>query len=273
MIEINHPKINRAYKYPMLFLITSLFQWTLQAQLSKPHDFKYGLIVNACTYDTNFTFDGSPSSSLIPKEGFILYDRPDGNPVGSLTEKPDPESRSEYRTSYVIQDTRGVFQYRSKPSVQRLGYEYNLLEYKDRQDGYVKIVDQNSTYWIPIEQINTTGYCVKTWIEYFKEHDNMQLFATGQGLSLRDAPSPKANRIMAFTGEDFLIQLIQETAEELNHPSRNNSYTKVKIIKRKAYDPYSQKNDTPENIEYEKIGWIKIVDDNGAPNILYTTIL
>ena len=142
-----------------------------------------------------------------------------------------------------------------------IGYEVWTLTYFDRVDGFLRIIDDNYNYWLDEKEIFQKGFKIETWQNFLLENvgELLGFYANEPGLYLRESPDTNSGIITILTGDLFEI-----------YPTTENfgSWTKVTVKKYREHPCRSNYND-PEIIELEFNGWIKIVDDNGHPNVWY----
>ena len=142
-----------------------------------------------------------------------------------------------------------------------IGYEVWTLTYFDRVDGFLRIIDDNHNYWLDENEIFQKGFKIETWQNFLLENSGELLgfYANEPGLYVRESPDKNSKIIVFLQGDLFEITPIAECIDGWN---------KVNVKKYRGHPCESNYND-PEIIELELNGWIKIVDDNGRPNVWY----
>ena len=76
-------------------------------------------------------------------------------------------------------------------------------------------------------------------------------------MRLRKEPNSNTEIIGSVRGDLFEIKLTNQTAGQ---------WCKVKITKYREHPCWTDLSEK-ENIEYKTEGWLKIIDDNGEPNL------
>ena len=76
---------------------------------------------------------------------------------------------------------------------------------------------------------------------------------------MRALPSTDSDLILTFNGDLFEIAPTEQA---------EGNWVKVKVIKYKEHPCLSELNQE-ELIEQKFEGWLKLVDDNGSPNVWY----
>ena len=192
---------------------------------------------------------------LSPKEGFTVYDSPNGKKTGTL--KMLPPSEKDSQTPYHIYFFTGKNSVEVQ-DIDSIGYDVFALEYADIQKGFVKI-DYNVKGWLKLEEIKASKFKTVNWLQYLQNKNATVLgyYANEPGLNLRANPSSDSEVIGGVRGDQFEIKLTNNCTGQ---------WCKVNIIKYREH-PCNTDLEETENIEYRTEGWMKIIDDNGKPNI------
>jgi hypothetical protein len=197
-----------------------------------------------------------------PKEGFEIYDGPNGELIGRLTRNVTQNTgdQSFYRIYFVDYLTK-TEQLIGLENFQEIGYEVWAITYKQINDDFVNLNIKNKNYWLKITDLQKVGFTLTNWQTFLSNNiDNLLgFYANDPGLNLREQPNLNSRIIRTLKGD---INQISPTKEHSGH------WTKVKVIFSKEH-PCGTDLTEKENIIEELEGWIKIVDDEGKPNVWY----
>lgn len=197
-----------------------------------------------------------------PKEGFAVFDKPNGNEIGILTRnaKSNTGRESGYRIYFVDNKTGAETRIDSK-DFKEVGYEVMRITYFERKDGFVRVINQSVDYWINEKEITDKNFRVIDWQQFFIEMSGrlMGFYANDPRLDLKSEPSYNSVTKATLHGDLFEIT-----------PQNNSkgNWTKVKIRKYREH-PCGTDLDDKDNIEYETDGWIEIINETGQPNLWY----
>jgi len=217
-----------------------------------------GLILPKNYNDNNFD---NYCCVFAPTNGFNLYDAPNGNIIGKVLQKQNPNlANTQQHVIALLNGNSYIFKNFNK-GLTEVGYELFAMSSFKVKDGFVKIFDKKSAYWLKISEIEKDDFKVSNWQDFLVENNDKLLgyYAKKPGLNLREAPSKNARVLKTLRGNLFEIRLQKEV---------KGYWNKVKVIK---YQEHPCKGDLTkeENIEYILNGWIKTVDDDGTPNVWY----
>lgn len=177
-----------------------------------------------------------------------LYDAPHGTNTGTLGKESLDDHRLMWREegpSLIIPP--GAFQ---KINMDLFG----LIVFQE-QDGFIKIFSKNGEQdvWISLIEVSQTQTIYRPWIKYMTG-TSAPLFALNYGMNVREQPDAKATKIVTAKGEKFNIEPTGRT---------NGLWAEV-IIKEYDNDYCSKRN-----LIKEYQGWMKILDNEGYPNIWF----
>ena len=232
----------------LLFLITQL---PVNAQVRQngliiPKDFNDELL--CCVY--------------LPKNGFTVYSKPNGNRIGtlSLQGKYSKEKNSDYNL-FIIDDEHKRDIVVDLDSLVEIGYEMLGLTFFERKKGFVRIADASVAYWIQEKDIAETNFKILDWQQFYFDMRNQLLgfYANEKGLDLKIEPSLNSKTIKTLKGDLFEITPTDQT---------KGNWTKVKVKKHKKHPCVSDFKEK-ENIEYEVDGWIEVIDTKGKPTLWF----
>lgn len=193
---------------------------------------------------------------LSPVEGFDVYDNPNGKSVGKL--KRDKAlnhlDRSLY-SIYLLTENRKI----EVAACHQVDYEIYALTFIELVDGYIKVIDTNKSYWLRLADIEKQGFKAVNWMDYLIKESGSVLgyYANDPGLRLRKGPGTDFEIITVLKDDVFEIKLTNQ---------KEGQWCKVKVVKYREHPCDSSLSET-ENLEYEIEGWIKLIDDQGLPNI------
>ena len=192
---------------------------------------------------------------LAPEKGFSVYDRPNGNLVGTLKRQVNKQDDQAVYKIFLVTGSK-------KMKVdQYLEIEYDLyaINYTDSVDGFIKVLDTLKSCWINVAELKQKGFRAVNWRSFMMSlgEKDAGFYANEPGLRLRKEPNTNSEVIGSVRGDLFEIKLTAEISGQWN---------KVKIIKYKQ-SPCETELSNEENIEYRSEGWLKIIDDRGEPNL------
>jgi len=197
-----------------------------------------------------------------PKNGFIIYDQPNGEIIGQLTKnvKQNVGDQSDYRI-YFIDNRKKIEIQIGLENFQEIDYEIWALTYSERQNGFVKLKIEKQNLWLKESDIKNAGFELIEWQTFLSNNANhfLGFYANDPGLNLRECPNTNSKIIKTLRGD---LNQISPTNEHIG------LWTKVKVIINKEH-PCGTDLTEEENVIEELEGWIKIVDDNGLPNVWY----
>lgn len=194
---------------------------------------------------------------LISKNGFNLYDDLNGKLVGVLRSRNARDAKtSKYATDFfllndiVVHDTE-LFT--------ALAWSWDAVLYTDSKDGFVRIFNHYGNLWLNKAELEKEGFKALPWMDFMTQEKEVIAYALEKpGMNLREKPDASANKLDSVLGDFFEITFTGET---------DGQWAKVKVTKNKnvrCFDDYSE-----EKIEYKKEGWMKVIDDNGEPNLSF----
>jgi len=218
---------------------------------------------NGLILPKNFHLDSFNSYCcvFVPKEGFSLYDAPNGNKIGQVIQKKESNlTLDEMFAIKLLNGNKPIYKNFNK-GLTEVGYDVFVMSSFKAKDGFVKIYDKKSAYWLKISEIEKAGFKVSNWQDFLVENNDKLLgyYANKPGLNLRESPSKNAKILKTLRGNLFEIKLL---------PQSQGNWNKVKVTKYQEH-PCKGNLTKEENIEYILEGWIKTVDDSGTPNVWY----
>tara|TARA_R110002074_G_scaffold147405_1_gene298077 strand:+ start:438 stop:1169 length:732 start_codon:yes stop_codon:yes gene_type:complete len=197
-----------------------------------------------------------------PKNGFTVYDQPNGEEIGRLIRNVDQNvnDQSFYQIYFVDLKTKKETKI-GLEHFQEIAYEIWAITYSEKRNGFVKIRYSNQDLWLKQSEIESVGFALVEWQSFLTDNvDNLLgYYANDLGLNLREKPKTASRIIRTLKGDTNQISPTNE---------HNGLWTKVKVIISKEH-PCGTDLTEEENIIEEVEGWIKIVDDNGLPNLWY----
>ncbi|WP_281321851.1 SH3 domain-containing protein [Flavobacterium aestivum] len=193
---------------------------------------------------------------LSPEQGFSVFDKPNGKVIGTLKRIGNikKDDQVPYKIYLVTGDKKiKVHNYRE------IGYELFAINYSDSIQGFVKILDTSKSYWLSVSEINKQGFKTVCWLDHLvmQSENVLGYYANDPGLRLRKEPNSNSEIIGSVRGDLFEIKLINKVIGQ---------WCKAKIIKYREH-PCNTELDEEENVEYKTEGWLKVIDDDGEPNL------
>ena len=198
-----------------------------------------------------------------PSEGFTAYNL-QKEKIGKLGKDND-----DTLDFYFIDDSSVKTGF--VPKYRRIEYELYALNYNIlHDDGFVEIEQHTTGIFRPnqydklsvlvkLEEIEKLGFKTVPWMQVLvKNVGYLGYYAGGQGLRLRTESSTDSDIILLAYGGLFAISLTGET---------DGNWARVTVTKYKKSEPCSLAED---DIEYTKEGWMKVLDDEGNPNLVWS---
>lgn len=191
----------------------------------------------------------------IPSKGFNVYGKPNGNLIGSISN--DSDSFSFYFTN---NKSKKKFELNLEDLYQ-VGYEIYSIPYFEKKDGFVRILSRKENYWLKEEELKSLSFEIVEWQRFLFENGNEVLgfYANEPGLNLREKPTTDSKIIMTLRTDN---QQIIPTNEH------KGLWTKVKVIITKEHVCMTDLSEEENFVEIVE-GWVKILDDGGAPNVYF----
>jgi len=197
-----------------------------------------------------------------PKEGFALFDKPNGEKIGILTSSAESYSGGQTTSEvFFLNNSSKKEKSIDMWSLFQIDYEIWAINYIERKNGFVRIIDTSLNFWVSENEIVEKKFVITEWQKFLIDNSGNVLgyYANDPGLFLRDKPSVEGKILKKLKGDLYEITPYNESV---------GLWTKVKIKKYKEHPCSSNLNET-ENVEFEIVGWIKIVDDSGVPNLWF----
>ena len=195
-----------------------------------------------------------------PSNGFTIYDQPNGEITGKLTRNAaqNTDNQSYYRI-YFVDDRNKTETQIELENFWQIGYEIWALTYNERQNGFVKLKIENQNLWLKESEVKNMKFELVEWQTFLSDNAGKVLgfYANEPGLNLREQPNTSSRIIKTLRGD---LHEISPTNEHIG------LWTKVKVIIMKEH-PCETELTEEENIEEILEGWIKILDDDGLPNV------
>ena len=197
-----------------------------------------------------------------PKLGFNVYEEPNGKIIGKLQRNVHSKNFTESENSLYLFDNEG----KSKTEIDlnklpEIGYEIWSINYVERNEGFVRIIDSTLNLWISEKEIQLAGFALTNWQTFILDNTDILLgfYANEPGINLMTEATRKSEKLKTLKGDNFDIR---PTGEE------KGNWNKVRVIKTKEH-PCGSDLTEEENYEYRIEGWIEMVDKDGNPNVWY----
>lgn len=193
---------------------------------------------------------------LSPEEGFSVYDSPNGKFIGKLKRIGDIKKDDQVPYNIYLQTGNKKIKV---DNYRQISYEIYAINYTDSIQGFVKVLDSSKSYWLNVSEIKNQGFKTVSWLEHLIKQSENELgyYANEPGLRLRKEPNSNSEIIGSVRGELFEIKLTNTNVGQ---------WCKVKITKYKEH-PCNTELSEDQNMEYNSEGWLKVIDDNGEPNL------
>jgi hypothetical protein len=222
------------------------------------YNLTFGQVVQSGLILPNSYEDEEICCIYAPTGGFTIYDQPNGKIIGVLTKNvaQNTGDQSYYRIYFVDNRNKTETQIELE-NFWQIGYEIWALTYSERQNGFVKLRIENQNLWIKESDLKNVGFTLVEWQTFLSDNAVLGFYAYEPGLNLREQPNTSSRIIKTLRGD---LHEISPTNEHIG------LWTKVKVIIMKEH-PCETELTEEENIEEILEGWIKIIDDNGLPNV------
>lgn len=205
----------------------------------------------------------------LPKDGFKIYDKPNGNYIGIFTRnvRTNVGDQARYSTYFVstlnkspVILARNLTSEFSEPLV-LVGYDEFVIRYFERKNGFVRVGNKAKQMWIDEQEINKKDFRLMEWQSFLKGANDV--WVIGSTLELKEKPSVQAKTIKKLDSNLFEINLTTETY---------GLWVKANVIKHTVHPcEFGCDYNDRRNIEYKLHGWIQIVNSNGLPNVYTNT--
>lgn len=188
--------------------------------------------------------------------GVSIYSNPKGNESGYF--EMSKYGTQTYGVRPVWRDESGIGLIIPESAQLEIDYEKSGLLVFESREGHVKIFDNNRQreQWLSLEDLREKGFEYLPWID-FMTNPNQWFLPYFYGMNLREAPNTSAPILVLAKGEQF----------EITPTGKVDGFWAEVIIE--EYD--SVYCESPHNLVKSYIGWIKILDDAGYPNIWFYT--
>jgi hypothetical protein len=197
-----------------------------------------------------------------PTEGFSVFNSPNGNNIGTLKRitESNKDDQAPYKIFFIDNATETEKQIELS-NFKQIGYEIWAITFFERNNGFVRIVESNVNFWLSEKEIEEKNFNVENWQDFLISNTGNLLgyYANDPGLSLRALPSKDSDIILTFKGDLFEITPTEQS---------EGNWVKVKVINYIEHPCVSGMNQD-ELIEEKFEGWIKLIDENGLPNVWY----
>ena len=197
-----------------------------------------------------------------PEEGFTVFNSPNGNEIGTLTRmtESNADDQAPYKIFFIHKSTETAKQIELS-NFKQIDYEIWAITYFERKNGFVRIVEGNVDFWLSENEIEEKNFKIENWKNFLISNTGSLLgyYANDPGLNLRVLPSKNSDLILTLKGDLFEITPTDQS---------EGNWVKVKVMKYKEHPCVSDLNQE-ELIEYKLEGWLKLVDENGSPNVWY----
>lgn len=233
-------------KYLYLLLI---FPFVLFGQT-----FKRGLILPSID---SLQYSEKYCCVLTPEEGFTVYDNPNGKVIGKIKREINKKNdQSPYSIFFISGKSKALI---DSENYKEINSEVFAINYIDIVDGYVKVFDSQKSNWLKIDEINKRGFKTINWLDYLIKESNNVLgyYANNPGLRIRKEPNANSDIIGSIRGDLYEIKLTGEVSGQ---------WCKVVVTKFKEH-PCRTELDDKKNLETISEGWIKVISDEGEPNL------
>ena len=235
----------------------TLAAFFLITQLSATSQVRQNGLIIPTDFNTEFS-----CCVFTPKNGFTVYNKPNGKSIGVLSTKAEYSTKSKFNDYlfYINHQLKKDIPIDVKNLVE-VGYEMFSLSFFERENGFVRIGDKSAEYWIKEKDITENNFKVLDWQQFYFDMKGKLLgfYANEKGLDLKATPSLNSKTLKTLSGDLFEITPTNKT---------KGNWTKVKVKKYKKH-PCVSDFEEKENIEYEIEGWIEVIDTKGKQTLWF----
>lgn len=206
--------------------------------------------------------------AYLPEGGLTLYAAPNGKAVSKLSRFCPVGKFSDGQLRMFVlplENENDCRQVTLSHLVHRSDETY-VIPFRQNIDGHVLLFDDEKLgpTWACVTDITAKHFNVVGWKDYLIARQ-LPAFAKGNGLNLRQSPYSDAARIIVVKGDAMQIWLTG-----YDEGMCEGAWCKV-TVKVFQENPCTTSAPESENLQKEYVGWIKLVDDNGQPNVYINT--
>jgi len=211
----------------------------------------------------------SKNTVYIPKEGFILYNKPQGEYTGRIS-KGMPHGNTAATASELDATIawRGI-----RPQHLDISYFFKTsddcfyIPFDRQEKGFVQIMDSPYPAWISVADIQKAGFKLVSWMDFYGTPEKMLTIPAGTTLPLRSSPYSDAHKILDLDDEHFTIRVIP--FEKQPEICCEGLFCYVEVIQYKQ-NPCKNRDYSKKNQVKIVRGWLKIIDETGKRLIIHS---
>ena len=199
--------------------------------------------------------------------GWAVYRHPTQTVWGNLTRFcPNAKYEDIAMRMFLIEENSNDCQHVTIEDLYHLSDETYVIPYFERENGYVRIFNEDkfSQIWVKESDITSQHFKIVDWISYFIESRHLPSHAIGDQ-SLRQGPYADAPVLTTVKGEEMEIVLIG-----YDDGYCEGNWCKVKVIVYKE-NPCTTTLPQKTNRINEYEGWMNFIDQSGLPTIYINT--
>jgi hypothetical protein len=193
--------------------------------------------------------------TYFPANGLKVYSRPNGYQIGYLLSVKDSDGSN--RVSFRAMASKPYFQL-EYTSITQVSYSNTVVVFFEESQGFLRIISKEKDYWVQENEVSTSNFLKLGWSQFLIEKSDHLIgyFPKNPGLNLRDSPSKEGKLFRTLIGDAYQISLTKIV---------KGLWVKVKVIKLKDQPSPCGDGSFDEKME----GWIKLLDDNLTPNVIF----
>lgn len=216
-----------------------------------------------------------PTNNVIylPKDGFVFYDKPNGEYAGRISRILPPNIQIPAnipKDLYATVSRRNI-----RPTVLDLSYFFKTKDncfyvpFDKQEAGFVRIMPSPLEAWVSVETIKQVGFKLTNWIDFYNIPDKTITIPPHKLLPLLMSPYLDANKIVDLDGKkNYIIKTIPFDSESKS--CCEGLFCYVEAIQYKE-NPCKKRNYSHQNILKIYKGWLKIIDESGDKLIQFNT--
>ena len=198
-----------------------------------------------------------------PKEGFKVFNGPNGEEIGILTREIETKEFNAYSVYFLdvatesetlIKIPQDLRIHSINAPFMSVSVEEAYLTYSERKDGFIRVISDSTNYWLSLSEIEQKHFRAINWLEFYNQWADklLEIYSEAE-ICLKERPLTGSKTEKVLKGELFEIVPTMES---------ENNWIKVKVRK---YKIGVCREGHEESIEYEIEGWIKAIDSAGKP--------
>lgn len=180
--------------------------------------------------------------------GLIIFDAPDGIPIGKLTGADGLQMSCNAQVIEV--DSKDLREYT---------YGLSGLIYFEEKQGYLRMFNHSYSggVWVRRSELTQHDWKSLTWMDFLMAGNTLFPESLNINMNLRAKPEAASQLLVKLSDDRFFITPTGKS---------QGLWAEVKVVQYE--EPYCSGND---KVIGNWTGWVKLLDDKGHPNLWYYT--